>query len=57
MGPYRSWYPIVDGVETITNRLACCGAGVDQTDERTGERLHLPDCPLVARAQQIRGSR
>lgn len=44
---YQPRYEVVDNVEAITNRLACCGSGPDQRDERTGERLHLPGCNAV----------
>jgi hypothetical protein len=39
--------PVVEDVKT--GRLQCCGAGTDQRDTRTGERLHLIGCPVVAR--------
>jgi hypothetical protein len=42
--PYRPWYPVVDGIETVTERFACCGAGVDQVDPSSGDRVHLPGC-------------
>lgn len=47
---YQPTGPIIDGVEITTGRLACCGAGSDRVDPRTGERLHLPGCRLVAGA-------
>jgi hypothetical protein len=45
---YQPRFEVVDGVEAITNRFACCGAGVDQRDDYTLERLHLPGCPKIA---------
>lgn len=45
---YIPTFPIIGGVETYTERFACCGAGTDQRDERTGERLHFRGCRKVA---------
>lgn len=47
---YQPRFEVIDGVELITDRLACCGSGNDRLDERTGERLHLPGCPKIAAA-------
>jgi hypothetical protein len=48
---YTPTFPVdFDGVEAVTGRLGCCGAGPDRADERTGERLHLPGCRHVAAA-------
>lgn len=44
---YDATEPVIDGVELITGRLACCGSGPDRRDDRTGQRLHLPGCELV----------
>lgn len=41
---YWPRFEVTNNIEAITNRLACCGSGPDRTDERTGERLHLPGC-------------
>lgn len=49
-GHYTPSGPVADGIEVSTSRQACCGAGPDRTDIRTGERLHLPGCPQVASA-------
>lgn len=46
---YQPRYPVIRGVESVTRRLACCGAGTDRIDERTLERLHLPGCAVLAR--------
>lgn len=45
---YRPTHLVVDGIELVTNRLACCGSGPDRVDKRTTERLHLPGCPKIA---------
>lgn len=45
---YQPRFEVENGVEVVTKRLACCGAGPDQRDSRTGERLHLPGCPKIA---------
>lgn len=46
-GPlYRPTFPVIDGVETTTERLACCGAGSDRRSV-TGERLHFDGCNAV----------
>lgn len=47
--PYQPRFEVENGIEAVTNRYACCGAGVDQIDTRTFERLHLPGCPEIAR--------
>lgn len=47
---YQPRFEVEDGIEAVTQRFACCGAGPDQRDERTGERLHLSGCPLIAAA-------
>lgn len=47
MSTYQPTYPIVDGLESVTLRLPCCGAGVGHRDERTGERLHFSYCEVL----------
>lgn len=45
---YTPRFEVTNGIEAVTNRLACCGSGPSQRDERTGERLHLPGCRHIA---------
>lgn len=40
--------PVLNNIEAHTGRFACCGAGTDRTDARTGEREHFPGCRKVA---------
>jgi hypothetical protein len=43
---YEPTFWVIDGVEQVTGRFACCGAGTDQRTP-TGDRLHFDGCPLV----------